>query len=258
MTVNITASDIRGDEMFLQALLPHVSRISDLSITGYSSIDDMEIGLSDFSASSMPNLTFLELNQSVQPTQLFPSNEIPAPSLFRNVSKLESLHLTRVPLYPTLFDIPSLVELKLFGYIIHFGNFIGFLESNLTLEIVYLSLGFTKGSVSTTSERTVSLPRLQHLVLICGNPIDARGLLSCLSLPRGVDVAICASRQSSCTSLTSFLPCPPTHPGHAYSDNHHRELSTLYSPIQQRRVIFFRKLDRSATGRLRGIQSVCH
>jgi len=211
ITVRITISDIRGDETFLQVLLPHVSRISDMFINGFSFIENLEADLPGFFASTMPNLTSLGLEQTVQPSKLFPSDKTSPPSLFYSFSKLESLHLTRVPLYPILSRVPSLVELKLFDYTIHFGKFIGFLESNLALEIVDLGLGFVKGSVSTTPKGTVSLPRLRHLGLICDNAIDARGLLSCLSLPRGVDVEVQGSQQNSCASLPSFLPCPPTH-----------------------------------------------
>ena len=210
MTVKISVSDIKGREDFLQALLPHVSRISNLSIIGYPFIENVADNLPGFFTSPMPNLSSLKLKQTMQPADPFPSNETPAPPVFRDVLRLKSLHLTRVPLYPTLSNIPSLAELKLTDYTIPFGGFIGFLESNLALGIINLSLGFAKGSVSTLPNRTVSLPRLRHLALTCDNAIDSRGLLSCLSLPRGVNIEVRVSQRSLHCHLVSFLPHPPT------------------------------------------------
>ena len=208
ITVNI--SDIRKDRDLLQALVPHVSRISNLSITGHSLIGGVKDNLSGLFPSPMPNLTFLGLKQIVQPAKLFPSNEISPPPLFYNIFKLKSLRLTRVPFYPILYKIPSLVELKLAGYTIPFGEFIGFLGSYLALEIIDLNLRFTEGSVSTTPERTVSLPQLRQLVFACNDALDARGLFSCLSLPRSVNIEVRASKRSLRCDLASFLPCPPT------------------------------------------------
>ena len=63
--------------------------------------------------SPMPNLTSLKLEQDMQLVEFLPPNETPIPPLFQNISKLKTLHLAQVPLYPTLSNIPSLVELKL-------------------------------------------------------------------------------------------------------------------------------------------------
>ena len=215
LAVKISGPDIRGDEGFLQALLPHVSRISDLSLTGYSSKKGVLDELPGFFASPMPHLTSLELKQTKQPAELFPPDETTTPPIFQNVSKFKSLHLTLIPLYPTLFNIPSLVELELVDYTIPFGKFIGFLESNIDLETITLRLDFVKGSVITAPERMVSLPRLRHLALTFGeeNGIGARGLFSCLSLPRSVRVELHVEPEPDSDAdifLASFLPHPPT------------------------------------------------
>ena len=158
----------------------------------------------------MPNITSLELEQEAQPTELFRSKATTAPPLFQNLSKLRSLHLTGVSDLFILSDITSLVELKLEGYTIPFGKFIGFLESNLALEIVVLDLGFVKSSARTVPERRISLPRLRRLAFTCDNAADARGLLSCVFLPRGIHVTVQGTRLNPCADLVSFLPSPPT------------------------------------------------
>ena len=210
LVVNISVSDVREDEDFLQALLPHTSRISHLSLTKYSSIEKVADDLPSFSASLMPNLTSLELEQTEEPTESFPSDEVPAHPLFQNVSKLKSLHLTRTPLYPVVMSVTSLVELKLVGHTIPFGKFIGFLHSNPNLELVTLDLQFTRVSAGIAPEKVASLPRLRRLVFTCGSATDARGLFSCVSLRRGVQIAIQGSQTNPCADLASFLPHPPT------------------------------------------------
>ncbi|KAF9649589.1 hypothetical protein BDM02DRAFT_3186216 [Thelephora ganbajun] len=212
LTISISISDIKGDGDFLQALLPHTSRISNLSLTGYSSIEGVTDDLPGFFASPIPNLTSVELEQTEKPTEWFPSNEAPAPPLFRNVSKLRSLHLVRTPLHPTVFSITSLVELKLVGYAdpFHFGKFIEFLHSNPGLEVVILDLQFIEDSVWIAPERKTSLPQLRHLTFTCGSATDARGLLSCVSLRRGSHITIQGPQSDPRTDFASFLPCPPT------------------------------------------------
>lgn len=210
LTVTISAWDLKEDSGdFLQILLPHVARISQLSLRVSTSIEKVTHKHPGFFA-SMPDLTSLELHHNVRPSEWFPSNEAPVPSIFRNVSKLTSLRLTRVPLYPTLFNITSLVELKFVGLEIPFQNFIGFLESNFSLEIVVLDLSFTRGSVLTAPEKKTSLPRLRRLALTCGRAISVRGLLSCLSLPRGINIEVQEREGHSYGDLASVLPYPPT------------------------------------------------
>lgn len=212
LSVNIKVSDIKGDETSLQALLLHVSRISHLSLTEYSSIEGVADDLPGLFVSPMLNLTSLELEQTEEPTEPLPSDGAPAPPLFQNVSKLKSLHLTRTPLYPAVFSITSLVELKLVGYTIpfHFGEFIEFLHSNPSLELAILELQFAEGSVEIVPERKASLPRLRRLEFTCGSAADARGLLSYLSLRRGVHIAIQGSHSNPCEDLAPFLPSPLT------------------------------------------------
>jgi len=211
LTANISVPAIQDDKDFLQVLLPHVPRISHLSLTGYKSIKDVKDILPDFFASPMLDLTSLELEQHSNPTQSFPSNQVHPPPLFQNVANLKSLHLTRIPLYPMLFGIESLVELKLVGYKPPYQRFIEFLESNPHLEVVELDIEFSKTPVSTPQRKMVSLPRLRHLALTCDNATSARTLLSCLSFPRGVHIEVRGSRWNTYGDLPLLLsgPCTP-------------------------------------------------
>ena len=212
LTVNITVSDIPGNGMFLQALLPHISKISHLSLTGYPSIERAVDDLPNFFASPIPNLTSLELEQTGEPAQSFPSNETPAPPLFQEVSKLKSLYLTRTPLYPSLIDVRSLVELKLVGYTtpFPFGKFIRFLRLNPTLELVVLDTQFTEVPGWVTPAMTVSLARLRQLTFTCAHASDAKTLISSISFPRGVSLEVISSRTQTDAELRSYLPSPPT------------------------------------------------
>jgi hypothetical protein len=158
----------------------------------------------------MLGLTSLELHQTAKPTQLFPSDNTPIPPPFHNVSKLKSLSLTQTPLYPALFTIGSLVELKLIRYTspFHFDTFLRFLDSNPGLEVVVLDIQFVTDSVKATPARKVPLARLRHLSITCSKAIDSRGLLSTISLPRGVHLEVSFSQSTQPPDLGSFLPSP--------------------------------------------------
>jgi len=212
LSVKISVSDIKGDKDFLETLIPHASRISDLSLTGYSSIESVVDDLPGLLTSLTLPLTSLELEQADQPAEAIPSDEASTPPLFRNLSKLKTLHLVRTPLYPAVFSITSLVELKLVDYTspFRFGEFIEFLHSNSDLELVILDLQFSEGSTQISPERKASLPQLRRLVFTCGSAADARTLLSWVSLRRGSHITIRGSQSNSCTTLASFLPSPPT------------------------------------------------
>ena len=208
LTVDVTVSDIGSAEDFLEPLLPNVPRVTSLRLTGYSTVEAVAQDLPGFFDSPIPNLISLELQQSVAPVQPFPSEETPTPPVFRNIQTLKSLHLTQTPIYPPLFRIASLVELKLIGYTtpFDFGAFIGFLDSHLTLEFVDLDIQFTDGSVWETPVRMVPLPRLRHFSITCSKAIDSRGLLSCVTFPCGIHLEVLFTKPGICPELDLFLP----------------------------------------------------
>ena len=209
LAVDLTAPDVEEDETFLNALIPHVSRIGSLCLTGHSSIETVADELPGFFGSPMLGLTSLELQQTEEPVQLFPPDDAPIPPPFRNVSDLRSLSLTQTPLYPTLFTIGSLVELKLTDYTIpfHFPTLLVLLDSNRSLELVVLDIQFVTGSVETTPARKVPLAHLHHISITCTEPTDARGLLSCINLPNGILLEVSSSGSDP---LDACLPLPPT------------------------------------------------
>lgn len=211
LTANISVPDIQKEEDLIRALIPHVPRISHLSLTGYTSVKDVADILPGFFTSPMLNLITLKLDQDKESAHSFPSSQVHLPPLLQNVSKLKSLHLTRIPLYPILFSVESLVDLTLIDYKLPFQKFVGFLESNLNLVVVELFIEFSRAPTPATPERVVSLPRLRRLVFTCNKPIDARALISSLSLPRGINIEVHGSLRNSCSDFTSFLPCPSTH-----------------------------------------------
>ena len=212
LVVDITVSDVKSDEDFLNSLLPHASRIGSLRLVRFASTEAVADDLPGLFSSPMPNLTSLELQQITEPAELFPSSEAPMPPVFQNVARLVSLRLTRTPLYPMLFKISSLRELRLIEYasLFSFGTFIGFLDSNLDLEYVALDVQFITDSVKTTPTRKVSLSRLKHLSITCSKAIDSKGLLSCISLPRGANVEVIFTETGVSAELEQFLPSPPT------------------------------------------------
>jgi len=183
-----------------------------LRLAGYPSIGTVADDLPSFFGSPMPNLTSLELQQAAEPAELFPSSETPAPPVFQNVEKLGSLLLTRTPLYPALFAIKSLRELKLLGYtsLFNFGTFVGFLRSNLELESVTLDIQFVTDSVEAAPTKKVPLSHLRHLSITCSKPIDSKGLLSSISLPQAIHIEVISTHSGEPLQLGSFLPSPPT------------------------------------------------
>jgi len=212
LAVDITVSDIKSGGDFLEPLLPHTSRIGRLRLAGYSSVESVANDLPGFFDSPVLNLTSLELQQTTEPTELFPPTGASVPPVFQNVAKLESLCLTRTPLYSTLFSIASLRELKLIGYknLFNFGTFVGFLRSNIDLERVVSDIQFVADSVRIPRGRTmVPLSRLQHLSITCSKPIDSKGLLSYISLPRGARIEVISTHPDQSAKLSSFLPSPP-------------------------------------------------
>ena len=209
LAVDIMVSDIKSGEDFFESLIPQTSRIGRLCLTGYSSVETVAGDLPGFFVSPMPNLTSLDLQQTTEPAELFPSNEAPVPPILQDVTNLESLSLTRTPLYPALLSVTSLRELKLLGYTnpFHFGTFLEFLDSNPGLECVALDIQFVVDSVETAPTRMTPLPHLRHLSITCTKAIDAKGLLSCISFPHGTCLEV------SCSQITSIdlcLPSPPT------------------------------------------------
>ena len=158
----------------------------------------------------MPNLTSLELEQTAQPAKSSPSSETPVPPLFQSVSKLKSLHLTRTPLYPAVFSITSLVELKLVGYttLFHLVKFIGFLRSNPDLEVIVLDVRFVKELFCFLSAtRIVPLAHLRELSFTCADASDAKELISSISFPRGIFLEL-SGHQTNQAGLGPFLPSP--------------------------------------------------
>ena len=212
LTIDITVSDTEWDTIFLDALLPHTSRIAHLTLTGYPSIEVLANVIPSFFASTIHTLTSLKLQQSAEPLEPFPASAPPTFPLSWGLSKLKSLCLTRTPLYPALRSITSLVELKLVGYTtpFQFGKFIGFLRSNPDLELVVLDIQFVETPASVFTSRIVPLVCLRQLSFTCAHAIDAKGLISSISFPRGVLLEVFGSETNQETDICSFLPSPPT------------------------------------------------
>ena len=213
LTVDIAISDIRADAIFLEGLLPFLCtpRIAYISLTGFS-IRAVANAAPDFFASPMRTLISLDLQQTDDPAEPFPSGALHAPPISWQLTKLKSLCLTRTPLYPALASVTSLVELKLIGYTtpFHFGKFVRFLHSNPNLELIASDIRFVECSERVLPSRTVSFPRLRHLSFTCTNPIDARGLISSIPLPRGAHLEVAVPQMGPRVDLRSVLPSHST------------------------------------------------
>jgi hypothetical protein len=213
LAVDITIPDINSGEDTIEPLLPHTSRIAHLRLVGHLSIEAVANDLPGFFDSPMLSLASLELEQTQQPVGLFPTNEAPVPPVFQNVSNLKSLRLTRTPLYPALLSITSLRELKLLEYIspFDFRTFIEILRSNLLLENLVLNIQFIEDTIEMTpTSPKVSLSHLRHLSITCSKQIDSKGLLSRISLLRGVHIEVKSIFPDEFVKLRSFLPSPIT------------------------------------------------
>ena len=210
LTVDITISDIGSGEDFLESLLPNVPRVNSLRLTGYQTLEAVAQDLPGFFDSQILNLVSLELRQSVAPVQPFPSDKIPTPPVFRDIQTLKSLHLTQTPIYPALFHITSLVELKLIGYTtpFHPETFVRFLGSHLTLEFVELDIRFTDGP---TLARKVSLPHLRHFSVTCSEAVDSKRLLAYITFPRGIRLKVLFTKPGDFPGFESLLPSSLSH-----------------------------------------------
>jgi len=91
-----------------------------------------------------------------------------------------------------------------------FGKFIGFLRSNLNLELVVLDIQFVEVPAWFSPVGIVSLSRLRQLSFTCADATDAQGLISSISFPRGVLLEIVSSRAERDATLRLFLPSPLT------------------------------------------------
>ena len=213
LAVNVTMSDIEDDEDFLEQLTPHTSRIGTLRLIGYPTIETLANDLPGFFDSPMLDLTFLELEQTEEPVNIFPSDEATVPPVFRNVSKVKSLSLTRTPIFPPLFSLAFLKELKLTAYAnpFDFGTFSRFLRANPNVENLVLNVQFIEDTIDAAPARQkVSLPHLRSLSITCSKAADSKGLLSRMSLPRGVHIEIESLFLDQSVELSSFLPSPLT------------------------------------------------
>jgi hypothetical protein len=212
LTVDITVSDVEGDEIFLDSFPPLTSRIAHLSLTGYSSIKAVTNIIPSLFTSTMHTLTSLELQQTADPLELFPSYTLPTSQIAWELPKLRSLRLTRTPLYSALLKVTSLAELKLVGYKapFRFGKFIEFLRSNPGLEFIILEIQFLGVMEWFVSPKVVSLDRLRQLSFTCATATDAMGLLSCMSFPRGVSLDVISTRKNHHADIRWFLPSPLT------------------------------------------------
>ena len=101
---------------------------------------------------------------------------------------------------------------KLLGYAnpFNFRTFIEFLGSNLDLELIELDIQFIADLVETGTARNLPLSHLRHLSITCSKAIDSKGLLSCISLPRGVHIEVTSTHTDPDALLGSFLPSPLT------------------------------------------------
>ena len=210
LTVNIKVSAIERDKTFIEAILPHASRVTHLSLTGYRSIEAMANVIPTFFTSTMHNLISLELRQNTHPVELFPSGVPPAFLTPWKLSRLTSLHLTRTPLYPAITSVTSLLDLKLDRYKspFRFLEFIAFLGANPNLQSIALDVRFERPA--SGFGKSIILSRLRRLSLTCADPLDAEVLISSISLPRGVSLEVTGSSTNPCTALHPFLPSPPT------------------------------------------------
>ena len=181
-----------------------------MSLTGCSSVETVANAVPDFFPSTIHTLTSLELQQTIHPVELFPSGTLPVFQISWKLPKLKSLRLTRIPLYPALASVTSLVELKLVGYTtpFNFGKFIEFLRSNPNLELIILDIQLVEHPVPVwiSPLRVISFPHLRHLSITSNNPTDARGLISSVSLPQGAHLEVVNSQVNPPADLRSFLP----------------------------------------------------
>ena len=172
---------------FLDHLLSHAEYIIFLSVSGFSTIEELTQALPNF-PKSMPNLQSLILANDDHADWTQPID----PFDFSPVHALRNLSLRYVPLYPSFLSLRTLTEFTLVDnyFNLHLDVLLGFLEEGHSLERATLWIRFVEPSLRRSRRGAPVGNRLRHLSVSCFDTRDGRALISSIALRRGAALKI--------------------------------------------------------------------
>ena len=172
---------------FSDLIFPYLKNAKTLDFSDFTTIEELMQRLPNF-PHSMPNLRSLKLgscfrrpdwNPFIDPFGSFPYT-------------LRCLSLYNVPLYPSFLKLRTLTELTFrdHKFTLPVDTLLVVVEENPSLERVSLSIHFVEPSLRDSQRRAGAKNQLQCLSISCNDAMDARALVSGISLPGGAHLEI--------------------------------------------------------------------
>ena len=200
LDVNINMSPFRAGPPSFGPMIPYLGNIDTLHVHDLPGVEELTRALPNFPQST-PNLRSLTLRSAYTSARWDPTVD-PFGSLAR---ALKHLSLLNVPLYPSILGLSALTDLTLryYSFDLQLDTLLSFLEQNRSLERVTLDVRFTGPSLRQSRRHAAVKNRLQHLSILCNNPMNAQALISNIALRRGAHLEITSLDQN--TGLNDIL-----------------------------------------------------
>lgn len=187
LDVTIDMRQLRADPGSFDLILPYIQNIGTLYVCDLPGTEELTHALPNFprSTPSLRSLTLLCTYASVR----WDSTVDPFES-FSHV--LKYLSLFNIPLYPSFLNLKTLTDLTLRYHTFdgHLDTLLTFLEQNRSLERATLDIRFVEPSLRQSRRQAAIRNRLQHLSILCNNPMNAQALISNIALRRGAHLEI--------------------------------------------------------------------
>lgn len=205
LRVNVDMHLFRADPGSFGLTTASLQNIDSLNVSDLLGIEELIRALPNFPQST-PNLRSLTLRCAYTSARWDPTVD-PFGSLARS---LRHLSLLNVPLYPSILNLRSLTELSLryHRFDADLDTLLTFLEQNRSLEKATLDIRFTEPSLRVSRRGAPICNRLQHLCILCNNPMNAQALISNIPLRKSAHLEITSFDQN--TGLNDVLSDIPT------------------------------------------------
>jgi len=199
--VSINMYPFRADPGSFGLITPYLQNIDTLRAYDLPGIEELTRALPNFPQST-PNLRSLTLHRAYATSAEWDPTIDPFKSLAHTVKHLSLLN---IPLYPSILNLRSLMDLNLryHSFDPHLDILLTFLEQNRFLERATLDIRFTGPSLRQSRRQAAIKNKLQHLSISCNNPMNAQALISGIALRRGAHLEISSLDQN--TGLNDVL-----------------------------------------------------
>ena len=177
---------MRQESLIPEIITPHFQNAVTFAIHSIPTFGKFAKAFPSFPR-SMPNLRSLKLEMDDE--EEWDLSIDPFESLSCTLRYLE---LTKIPLYPSFLRLRALTKLTLSNhrFSLHLNTLLDFLEANVSLENVELSIGFAKPSLRNSRRRAAIRNRLLYLSITFNDAMDARALITKIPLRKGAHLDI--------------------------------------------------------------------